>query len=131
MLRIVVFGTCLALGGCATTPVPVVGMDYIRADGRPMEGNPALTQQFSIDGDVCIGEVSKADMSGTILPLGGAAGVMQSINRRNESGRVMIGCMADRGYLFVRADQAGAALQLAAAANASKSQPTAASPVRR
>lgn len=74
----------LALAGCQPA------IKVVRADGRPMEGNPALIAQFDKDAAICKGEGAKAGLS--------AAGHSNPLAVR----AVQEGCMAERGYTTVR-----------------------------
>jgi hypothetical protein len=93
------------LAGCAKPPPPPV---WMRTDGRIISGDPALTQQFQIDRTICLGDREKADLSGVTISQGGWAGVAASINRSNAANAVFSGCMAQKGYVQLAADQAAA-----------------------
>ena len=94
-----------------------------------MAGNPAYTQQFEIDRTICLGEMQKANASGVVVTSGGFAGVVAAQQRSDALGDVAKGCMAQKGYLLVRADQAGpTAEQLAATAPQRQTQQQASAP---
>ena len=85
------------LAGCAADqPKPL----FIRADGKPVTGNPALETQFELDRAVCEGESNKANLSGVTLAGGGFAGAIAQAQRHSSALEVGRGCMAARGYLL-------------------------------
>lgn len=94
-------GLAAALFGCATQPK----MLWIRTDGQVMASSPVYEQQFQVDNAICAGEVSKADMSGTVFASGGLAGAIAANRRGQEGASVAQGCMAQHGYLLVREDE--------------------------
>jgi hypothetical protein len=108
------FALALLCAGCTTQPK----MLWMRADGQRITGNPALSQQVELDETVCAGEASKADMSGTVIDRGGIAGAVNDVRRGQESLSVTRGCMAQRGYVLIPADQADERLTEAAAVHA-------------
>jgi hypothetical protein len=86
----------LALAGCAASP-PIV---FARVDGKPLD-TPAMQQDLAVSKTVCNGEMAKADMGGTVIPMGGLAGLAQTMQRQEEAKTVGIGCMAQHGYVVV------------------------------
>jgi hypothetical protein len=114
---------CAALGGCAAAP----NMLWLRADGQHMRDNPIYAQQFEMDGTVCLGERSKANLSGVTFTGGGLSGIAAASNRAAAADSVQRGCMAEKGYLLVPEDQAEAKLaDLAAVAEEKRKQEAAA-----
>ena len=106
--------------GCATQQK----MTWVRTDGQSGRANPALAQQFEVDKTICTGETQKANMSATPnYNAGGVIGAIQAgVERNNQNTDVAKGCMAQRGYMYVPADQAEAtAASYRAAAVAAKS----------
>lgn len=95
-----------ALTGCATRPE--VQKIWIRTDGQRGADNPALTQQFELAKTACLGTANAAGLSGTQLCRGIADCAIQADQRTAAQVSVMEGCMADRGYMLVPADQAEA-----------------------
>ena len=68
---------CAALGGCAAAPK----MLWLRADGQHIRDNAVYAQQFEMDGTVCLGERSKANLSGVTFAGGGLSGIAAAQNR--------------------------------------------------
>ena len=108
----------LGLTACASAPK----MMWLRADGQPAANDPVLAQQFQMDRTVCLGEREKADLSGVTLSQGGFAGIVAAQNRLNAADTVAQGCMAQKGYVFVREDEAPAKQQELAAIAAEKAR---------
>jgi hypothetical protein len=81
-----------------------------------------LAQQFEIERTVCQGERQKADLSGTVIAGGGLAGLAAAQQRANSADQVVAGCMAEKGYLLVREDQAEEKRQELAAVPAEKAR---------
>lgn len=93
----------LVLCGCAVHPeVPEV---WVRTDGLGILDSPARKQQADIDQIVCAGEVQKANLSGTQVCRGVAGCVLQAAMRDGALGTVARGCMAQKGYVMIPADQ--------------------------
>ncbi|SIO66925.1 hypothetical protein SAMN05443247_11539 [Bradyrhizobium erythrophlei] len=114
---------CAALGGCAAAPK----MLWLRADGQHIRDNPVYAQQFEMDGTVCLGERSKANLSGVTFTGGGLSGVAAAQNRAAAADSVQRGCMAEKGYLLVPEEQGEAKLaELAAIAEQKRKQEAAA-----
>jgi len=95
----------LSLTGCAPSMV------YLRSDGAFPASDPVMNQQFEMDRTVCRGDMQKANLSGVTFAGGGLVGVAAANNRANAAGQVAEGCMAEKGYVFVREDQAAAKSQ--------------------
>jgi hypothetical protein len=77
-------------------------MGYLRIDGKEMIGDAKLSTDFATDKTVCLGEMSKANMGGTVVPTGNVfidAG--NSVQRQGDANNVMLGCMAQHGYKLV------------------------------
>lgn len=104
----------VALSGCAAKTV------YLLADGRAPVSDPVLNQQFEMDRTVCQGELQKANLSGSLRDWG--------IERGAAVSQVGQGCMAEKGYVMVREDQAAAKQQELAAIAAEKAQRAVATP---
>lgn len=94
--------TATAVSGCARETV------YVRLDGQRAASDPILAQQFEVDRTICSGEMQKANVSGVTFAGGGLAGAIAAAERSNAVGQVAQGCMAQKGYLLVAADQAEA-----------------------
>ncbi|WP_128956684.1 hypothetical protein [Bradyrhizobium zhanjiangense] len=95
---------CIALGGCAAAPK----MGWVRVDGQSSRDNPVLQTQFEVDRTACLGERNKAALSGVTVASGGLAATMAAQDRSNAADTVGQGCMAEKGYLLVREDEADA-----------------------
>jgi hypothetical protein len=106
----------LILAGCAPHTI------YLRADGMSPASDPVLNQQFDMDRTVCQGDMQKASLSGVTFAGGGLAGVAAQANRNEAAGQVGQGCMAEKGYVLVREDQAQAKSQELAAIAAEKAR---------
>lgn len=83
-------------------------MLWVRTDGQRSAQNPVLVTQYEIDSTSCMGERSKANLSGVTLAQGGLAGIVAASERANAADSVQRGCMAEKGYLLVPEDQAEA-----------------------
>jgi hypothetical protein len=97
-------------------------MIYLRADGQMAAGDPVLQQQFEMDRTICQGDMQKANLSGVTLSGGGLAGLAAAADRGQAAGQVAQGCMAERGYVLVREDQAPAKQQELSAIAAEKAR---------
>jgi hypothetical protein len=106
----------LLLVGCAQNTI------YLRADGQVAANDPVLRQQFEMDRTVCRGEMQKADLSGVTFTGGGLAGAVAAAERGQAAGQVAQGCMASKGYVLVREDEAPAKQQELAAIAAEKAR---------
>jgi hypothetical protein len=97
-------------------------------DGQRASGNPVLTEQFDVDKTICLGERQKAALSGVTVASGGLAAGLAAQDRTNSADAVARGCMAEKGYLLVPAEQADSKqAELAAVAEQKKQQDAAAS----
>lgn len=113
--RLIVVGSTLLCAGCSgladldsalPPPDPLVA---VRLDGQPIEGNPLHMQALDVDRMICVGEAQKAGLSGsTVYGRGIAPLIVDEIIRDDKVGDVMNGCMAQRGYVLVRASRAEA-----------------------
>lgn len=70
--------------------------------------NPVLQTQFEVDRTACLGERNKAALSGVTVAGGGLAGAIAAQERTNAADTVGQGCMAEKGYLLVKEDEADA-----------------------
>ncbi|WP_142251678.1 hypothetical protein [Bradyrhizobium sp. UNPF46] len=95
---------CAALGGCAAAPK----MGWVRVDGQSSRDNPVLQTQFEVDRTSCLGERNKAALSGVSVASGGLAAAMAAQERSNAADTVGQGCMAEKGYLLVKEEEADA-----------------------
>ena len=92
------------IGGCAeNAPNRAV---IVRIDGQPIPGNPVLKHAYDVDEAICKGEMQKANLSGVTLTNGGLAGLVSQIERQAAVTEVMRGCLAQKGYVVVREDEA-------------------------
>jgi hypothetical protein len=80
-MRFAYTALAVVLAGCATAPTP--SAVWMRTDGRPVAGDPGLTQQFQVHRAVCLGDGEKA--------------------RSNATDAAFLGCMAQKGYMLVTA----------------------------
>jgi hypothetical protein len=117
MIRILLatMGVGVLLGGCADPVRSVV----LRSDGQPISANPALMHAYNMDEAVCMGEVQKARLSGVTFSNGSMAAIADQMDRKDAAATVLRGCLAQKGYLIVREDEAerkGAELRSIAAA---------------
>jgi len=95
--RIPFLAATAALAGCATTPQQTEG--YVRIDGSEIAAGSAAEAQFETDRAVCLGEMSKAKLGGTVVPTGNPSIDDQAqAEREHDARQVMRGCMAQRGY---------------------------------
>ncbi len=117
----------VVLASCATAPPPV----FVRTDGRSINPDPVLSQQFQLDKTVCLGSREKADLSGVTVSGGGLAGAIAAQNRSQAADAVFVGCMAEKGYMLTTADKAEAlTTENAAVAAQSQGQTIAQAPRR-
>lgn len=96
---------CCFLASCQTTNDPYV---WVRADGKRMANNPALQKQGQLDLAICQGEAGKSNAAMPIVvgqpniySMGVASG-----QRNAALNSIVIGCMAQRGYLHLPQSQA-------------------------
>lgn len=123
MRKFAIVALCVALGGCAAAPK----MGWVRVDGQSSRENPVLLTQFEVDRTSCLGERNKAALSGVTVASGGIAGAMAAADRSNAADTVGQGCMAEKGYLLVKEDEADARrAELAKVAEMKKQQEAAA-----
>ena len=123
MRNLGIVAVCAMLGGCAAAPKMV----WLRVDGQTVRENPVLQTQAEIDGTSCLGERNKAALSGVTVASGGLAGAMAAADRSAAADTVARGCMAEKGYLLVREDEAEAKrAELARVAELKKQQEAAA-----
>jgi hypothetical protein len=121
------FVAAVIVTGCATTPPPM----FVRTDGRSINTDPILSQQFQLDKTVCLGNREKADLSGVTVSGGGLAGAIAAENRSQAADAVFVGCMAEKGYMLTTADKADeVAAENAAIAAQSQKQTVAQAPKR-
>jgi hypothetical protein len=109
---------CCTVAGCAQQPKTL----WLRADGQRSNGDPVLNQQFQLDRTMCLGEREKADLSGVTIAQGGFAGYAAAQQRGQAADAVGQGCMAQKGYVLVREEEADARQQEFAAVAAEKKQ---------
>lgn len=110
----------VAVTGCATAPPPVQKV-WVRTDGQRSADNPALKQEFELAKTACFGQANAAGLSGTQLCRGPVDCSIQADQRTSAQISVLEGCMADRGYTWVREDQAEAVAEQNRAIAARKS----------
>ncbi|TGN80508.1 hypothetical protein EOW77_0028220 [Bradyrhizobium yuanmingense] len=123
MRTLAVAALCALLGGCAAAPKMV----WVRVDGQTVRENPVLQTQAEIDGTSCLGERNKAALSGVSVASGGIAAAAAAAERGAAADTVARGCMAEKGYLLVREDEADAKrAELAKVAELKKQQEAAA-----
>ena len=95
-------------------------MIYLRADGQVPASDPVLKQQFEMDRTVC--RICRA----WSLQVEDLLALSPSPGRAQEADQVGQGCMAGKGYVLVREDEAAAKQQELAAIAAEKSRRNAA-----
>ena len=102
MRRVIVLATCALLAACQTTSAPQ--MRYVRTDGKAVEPGSPLLEQFGTDRTICLGEMSKANMAGSVAPSGNVfIDVDHDVQRNQQADAVMAGCMAQHGWKLVPA----------------------------
>jgi nicotinamide mononucleotide (NMN) deamidase PncC len=119
MLRFLSMLLVLGLSACASSEPR---MAWIRVDGQTLNGNPALSQQIEVDQTICSGEGAKAELNSS-TPEGsftGFTGPTARQIRAKDGYEVFTGCMAAKGYVAVREDQAEAKRQEFATVAAAK-----------
>ncbi|UFZ02924.1 hypothetical protein LQG66_27235 [Bradyrhizobium ontarionense] len=117
---------CCALSGCAAAPKMV----WVRVDGQPAKDNPVLRTQYEVDATACLGERNKAALSGVTFTGGGIAGAVAAVERSDAADTVARGCMAEKGYLLVKEEEAAQkGAELAAIAEQKRQQEAAAATV--
>jgi hypothetical protein len=115
-LRWVCVLATLALTACAPH------MIYLRADGVPPASDVVLNQQFEMDRTICQGDLQKANVSGVTLAGGGLVGAVAAANRSVAVSQVGQGCMAEKGYVLVKEEDASSKSQELAAIAAEKAR---------
>jgi hypothetical protein len=105
--RVCVLIITLALAGCAPH------MIYLRADGQFVSDDAVIHQQFEMDQTTCSGEMTKGSLAGQAKDTIPNVGAIRTVGQ---------GCMAERGYVLVREDQAAAKSQELAAIAAEKAR---------
>lgn len=88
------------VGACTPQPPPPE-MTWIRGDGQSVRDNPSLQTEFDLAKTSCLGEVQKANLSGTQLCRGALDCAIQSQQRTQAMDAVGKGCMAEKGYLLI------------------------------
>ncbi len=81
-------------------------MQAIRLDGSRIRGDVVATQDFEIARAVCTADMQKANLSGVTFGGGGIASAVARAERGNAADDVFKGCMAQKGYAIVPANQA-------------------------
>src|SRR5271169_289576 len=95
--------------GCAHAPPPPP-LVWIRTDGQ--RSNAALAQQAEIDTTICAGDSQRVNLS-SLTPVETnkySWGLDNRVEAQRSQAKLdaMKGCMAEKGYLLVPADQADA-----------------------
>jgi len=87
-------------------------MIFVRTDGKRSADGPQYAQQFEIDRQICMGEVSKAAVGAPIVYWDGLMGAIAAQAVQDNQTRALIevlkGCMASRGYVLVPKSEAAA-----------------------
>ena len=96
----------LASAGCQSVPEDTYV--WVRADGKRMTNNPELTKKGQLDLATCQGEAGKSSAAMPIVV--GQPNVyamsLASNQRHAALSAIVIGCMAQKGYLHVLKSQA-------------------------
>ena len=92
-LSAILLAVCIS--GCASPQ-----MAWIRVDGVRGKGDPVLSQQFEADKTTCLGETQRPASSGSVPGADADKTVTFSEPAR--------ACMAGKGYVLVREDEADA-----------------------
>lgn len=85
-----------AVVACAlflTSGVFAADTKWYRTDGRPIPSDPALLSRAEADLVACRGEEARARLAGHATSWG------EQVGRNRGAELVLIGCMADRGYV--------------------------------
>jgi hypothetical protein len=85
-------------------------------------GDPVVNQQFEMDRTICQGDMQKANVSGVTITGGGIPGVVAAANRGAAVSQVGQGCMAEKGYVLVKEEDASSKSQELAAIAAEKAR---------
>ena len=98
MKRALIAGaTAASLVGCAA---PTTNAYYAQANGSPITNHAA----FMRDRTICLGEMGKAELSGSSGSRGDEiSNAIQDLKRDEAAGNVMAGCMAQKGYRLMGA----------------------------
>lgn len=120
MWRIRAIFALLALTACAHAPSPPT-MVWVRADGQRIADNPMLAQQRESDKTICQDD-AQPDLASTT-----PVGTNQPVEQQQSTAEMdaIKGCMAQRGYLLVPADQAEAVREHQLTATEAQRQPAA------
>jgi uncharacterized lipoprotein YajG len=119
----------LIFTSCAEPPRTAV----LRVNGDRVTGNAVLEHTYRTDYAVCMGERQKAALSGVTAygGSGGLAGIIASEDRSTAADQVLVGCLAQKGYVIVPEAEADAkSAQFRAIADAAKRQGIATGSVR-
>lgn len=103
-LAVLLCAGTLAAGGCSEPVRSVV----IRTDGQSIADNPVLRHAYNTDEVICLGEMEKASLSGVTVTNSDLARIVSQVDRQSAAYTVLRGCLAQRGYLIVREDEAEA-----------------------
>ena len=97
-MRLIVCLLAACLTGCNSIPP---GMGYAHNDGTLLTSAADLAK-FDTDRTICLGDMSKADMSGTVINTDNEIeNAINHVSRKEEAGTVMLGCMAQHGYKVI------------------------------
>jgi hypothetical protein len=111
MLRIGLVFSVLLISACQTMP-PAQEPLWVRTDGRPMTANTSLHRQGELDRTICWGRTQQAAAGIAPVYYSGLVGAIAAgaiVSQQQQAlVDVMKGCMAERGYVLVPADQAAA-----------------------
>jgi len=91
-------------GGCAGT----INSVAIRTDGQPIAGNPVLQHAYETDEAICRSEMQEASMSGSTFSNGSLASLVNQMERQDLATEALRRCLAQKGYVIVRQDEAAA-----------------------
>jgi hypothetical protein len=90
--------------GCTSVP-PETG--FVHTDGSRIPQSGSEQEKFLTDRTVCAGDTSKANLAGTVVTVGGDAidAGIQGAQRVLDERRIMLGCMAGKGYKLLAGGQ--------------------------
>lgn len=92
----------LGLFGCATAPQTI----YTSADGSRITTKQDV-QAFDTNRSICLGEMGKAKLGGTVVPTGNVfMDASNDVQRSQDANQVMLGCMAGHGYKLTQVSSA-------------------------
>jgi hypothetical protein len=108
LLGAVIGAACLVAGCQTAAQREVEGKAFVRADGKRINGNPALEAQFKLDSEVCKPRAEAAALAG-VQPInhggGLAGGILTAVDRAETGQRIALltvqSCMAERGYILM------------------------------